>query len=278
MNGGIVCGVAYDNDMTVKHMFASTEEELEKFRSSKYVYSNMGGIFIKIKQYLIEGKKVLFTGTPCQVAYLKKYIGNEYSTNLFLMDIICHSTAKPRIFKLYIDYIEKKYNKKVTNINFRDKTNGWHNSHPTIFFEDGSSVIDTIFYYAFSLSAITREECFNCNYYGIDRVSDITIGDFWGVEKLQPEMDDNHGTSILIISTEKGKLLFDKIKSNLKLMEVQKENVLKYNHHEPTKKHKNYDKIQTMINDSNFISHLEKSIKKSFFDRLKSKIIRTLKK
>lgn len=276
--GGIICGVAYDKDMTVRHMFAFTEKEIEKFKGSKYVYSNFSGVFAKIKQFLAEGKKVLFTGTPCQVIALKRYIGEKDSKNLFLMDIICHSTSNPKIFKLYIEYLEKKYNNKVININFRDKTNGWHNSHPTIMFEDGTCVTDTLFYYAFSSNAISMPACFKCNYYGIDRVSDITIGDFWGVDKIMPEMDDNKGTSLIIISTLKGKYLFDKIKDKVKFMEIEKQNVLKYNHHEPAKKHKNYDKIQSMINNKNFMNYLEKSIKKSFFEKVKRKITKFFKK
>lgn len=275
---GLVCGVAYDENMVVRHMFATTEEEMQKFRNSKYVYSSIGGIFIKIKQYISEGRKVLFVGTPCQVDALKRYVGKENSENLILCDIICHGTPKPIIFKLYVEYLEKKFNKKINNINFRDKSLGWHKPQTVITFTDGSSAKDSIFFDAFDLNAIEREECYKCKYYKVDRVSDITIGDFWGVDKILPEMEDNIGTSLAIISTKKGKLIFDNIKSEVRYKEIKREEVIRYNHNKPIEKHKNYDKIQSKIGDKNFIKYLEKSIRLPFITRTKIKVKRILKK
>lgn len=274
---GIVCGVAYDENMVVKHMFATTEEEMQRFRTSKYVYSNIGGVFIKIKEYISEGKKVLFVGTPCQVDALKRYIGKENSENLILCDIICHGTPKPVIFKLYVEYLEKKFNKKVININFRDKSQGWHKPQTVITFSDGSTAKDSIFFDAFDVNAIEREECYKCNYYKIDRVSDITIGDFWGVDKLLPEMEDNIGTSLVITSTTKGKEIFDKVKNEIKYSEICKEDAIKYNHNKPIQKHRNYDKIHKKINDKNFIKYLEKYIKEPFLIRTRKKIVKIIK-
>lgn len=188
------------------------------------------------------------------------------------MDIICHSTSKPLIFKKYIQYLEDKYHKKVININFRDKTEGWHNSKPKVYFEDGSSIVDTVFYYAFSLGAISREECFKCTYYSIDRNSDITIGDFWGVDKFLPDMDDNKGTSVVIVSTKKGEELFEKIKNDINFKEIEKEKVLKYNHNKTAVKHKKYEKIQKKVNDDDFFEYLRKAIKLNIFERLHRRI------
>lgn len=250
--GGVVVGAEYNDQMEVVHGFALNREQVSKFKQSKYVRSNIVGVYPKIKSYLLENKIVMFTGTPCQVAGLLKFLGKKYD-NLITCDIVCHSNPSPKVFKKYIDFLEKS-NKKVSNIIFRDKSKGWHNPSVVVTFNDGTEYdnnqfMNDSFFRAFGYELISRPSCHTCEFAEKERVSDITFGDCWGIEKIIPNMDDNKGTSLIMVNTTKGQQMFEKISDKLDFKQFDRKDALIYNHHKPKKPN---------VNRGDFFAELDK--------------------
>ncbi len=237
-DGGCVVGVKYDSNMNVVYDIAETLEECKKFRGSKYVAPILGtGLREIIKEKLDNGVKVLFSGNPCQVAALKNYLGKKYD-NLFLVEIICHGVPSPKIFRKYISYLENKYESKVTNFEFRNKKNGWSTPTIKVSFENSNELFEIARYNnfnrAFLNNAICRPSCYNCEFTGNTTNSDIVIGDYWGIEKVMPELNKaNTGISLLMINTEKGIKMFDEIKDNLDCYESNFKDAFRANHKFP---------------------------------------------
>lgn len=270
--GGVVCGVAYDKNMKVCHMFAESFEEAKKFKSSKYVRSDNSEVYLRIKEYLNNGRQVLFVGTPCQVNGVKMFLGKDYD-NLILCDLICHSNPTPKAFEKYIEYLEKEHGKKIIDFNFRDKSVAWAGSNCKATFDDGTEKrVDNIYSTAFLAGAISHEACYSCEYAGMERVGDITIGDFWGVDTMYPEFYDSKGVSVVLLNSEKGKTFFECIKDKFKFQKIQREEVFRVNHHEPTKKHKSYDKLLNKIDSDDFISFMKKTFKVNFARKVVNKL------
>jgi coenzyme F420-reducing hydrogenase beta subunit len=218
-NKGVVFGCKYDSKMHVVHDSAETREGRDAFCGSKYVQSDTEGVFLKVRDILESGKKVLFTGTPCEVLALKKYLHKDYD-KLFTLDIVCHGVPSPQIFSEYINLIEQKRNDKIMGFKFRGKNSGWSKPTRTIRYSSGkieqSLLSSDPFNYLFQgMDAIERPSCFSCKFAGKERVSDITISDFWGIQEELPEMfNDNHGVSVLMVNTEKGKQLLSALDSD----------------------------------------------------------------
>lgn len=239
-NKGIVFGVKYDKKMKAIFSSAETLEALEKLKKSKYVEAEMGNIFKKIKNEVLSDRLVLFVGTPCQCMGLQKFMF-KVPKNLIICDIICHSNPSPKTFEKYIELIEKKYNKKLVNIDFRDKTNGWHKNSIKYYFEDNSFVLlnepkKDFFYKGFLGNYNSKLSCYSCQFSYRERISDITIADFWGIEFFDKEIDDNKGVSVILVNSIKGKNLLDKVKKDLNLYKKSIEEVMKHNHNRPIKK------------------------------------------
>ncbi|AWK53058.1 coenzyme F420 hydrogenase [Clostridium beijerinckii] len=221
-DGGIVFGVSmeYINGLlTPMHISINNINDLYKLQGSKYVQSYIGEVSCEVKRYLIEGKKVLFSGTPCQVAGLKAFLKRDYK-NLLTIDIICHGVPNIKFFQGYIKHLEKKLKGKIIKYKFRDKKKGWGLSGKVVYKTEVGKVKEKLIpcnvssYYSFFLSAdIYRENCYSCKYSSSHRPGDITIGDYWGVQKEHPEiMEENggilseiKGISCIIVNTEKGK-------------------------------------------------------------------------
>jgi len=199
-------------DLTVAHLRAVTEAGLAAFRGSKYVQSVTGDVYKRVKEDLSEGRKVLFSGTPCQVAALKQYLGKEYE-NLVCVDIICHSVPAPKIWKQYVNELQKRDSKKISEIVFRDKRNGWQQYCFCVKKEDGTEIAEkgreNAYMKAFIQGLSTRTSCYNCQFKGKKRVSDLTLGDFWGVENTYPEAYNPAGTSLVLVNSNKGQKLLD---------------------------------------------------------------------
>lgn len=236
--GGIVYGVGYADHFRVVHKRAVTKEERDEFKGSKYVQSDMGTIFRQVKQDLREGKIVLFSGTPCQTAGLNSYIGKKYRENLYIVDIVCHGVPSPYVWRDYLVYIEKKYKKKISAVNFRDKSEyGWNAHKESFILDDEKKIIPKQSPYTdlFYKHIMLRQSCSACHYCNTVRPSDITIADFWGWEKSAPEFNkDNKGISLLLINTVKGKLIFENIKSSLIYFSAKIENCLQPNLQQPS--------------------------------------------
>lgn len=234
-NGGYVCGAVYNKDLTVEHLVTNNIEDIEKLRQSKYIQSDLKNVFQEVKELLNNGDKVLFVGTPCQVAGLYKYLNKSYE-NLITIDFICLGVNSPIVYKKYIESLETKYNSKAISIQFKNKDFGWNTFHTKILFENGEVYYgkrnEDYFYKGFigKRSLYFRESCYNCSFRGFPRVADISLGDFWGVKKAY---DEDKGTSVVMLNSKKGENIFEVIKQELhfyksKLKDVEKGNPALY--------------------------------------------------
>lgn len=222
---GYICGAIYNKDWLVEHYISSDEKELDELRSSKYLQSDMNDNLKKIKDLLELGKKVLICGSPCQIAGLYNYLQNKEYENLYTCDFICRGMNSPKIFKKYIRDLEKKYNSTVKKIKFKNKTYGWHNFSTKIEFENGkkyigSRYIDSYMIGYLQYNAFVRPCCYDCKFKGLPRKSDITLADFWGIENINSKLDNDHGTSMILLNSEKGRQIFEKIKDKINYTEI----------------------------------------------------------
>ena len=211
-DGGYVIGADFDADMNIVHNVATTTQQRDRMRGSKYIQSDTTGIYDKIRLLLKEGKPILFTGTPCQAAAVRKCFPND--ENLYILDIICHGVPSLDVWKKYVEFIENKYHRKLTFYSFRDKSiSGWRGYSAKLTFDDGTVVshnnVTGSFIELFRYDVCLRPVCANCKFTSLNRQGDITIGDFWGIEKVLPEISDNKGISAVMINNSKGKMLFD---------------------------------------------------------------------
>lgn len=231
-DNGTVYGVTLDNNVA-KHVRINNEKDLYKIMGSKYVQSEIGDIFKYVKSDLDENKKVLFTGTPCQIEGLKSYLGSEYE-NLICISIICHGVPSPKVFKKHIEEKEKNENKKIGNVSFRDKTFGWHKFSMLYEYENNNQKIipfvDDIFMQGFLKNYFLRESCYNCQMrFEKKNSADIIIGDFWGIENVMPDIDDDKGVSAIIVNSEKGKNIWEKITDKVIFEKTTFNDILKAN-------------------------------------------------
>lgn len=221
--GGVVFGARFDESFSVVHGFVRTVDELSAFRGSKYVQSDIGNVYTECKVFLDSGLPVLFTGTPCQIAGLKAYLNKEYE-NLYLIDVICHGVPSPLLWKKYFSYRTGQENSPVQKISFRRKDFGWKRYSVAFTYKNTAEYRETLdrdFYMQLFLRNVClRESCYSCSFKTEHRCSDLTIADFWGVDKVCPEMFDDKGTSLVLVQSAKGKRLLKTIKFGLKIKEV----------------------------------------------------------
>jgi coenzyme F420-reducing hydrogenase beta subunit len=214
----IIFGAAFNEDMEVKHSCITGLKQMHRFSGSKYVQSDMGQCYRQAKEFLKDGKRVLFSGTPCQIAGLRSYLKKEYE-NLFCVDLICHGVPSPLVLRRYIEYQEKKKGKKIKHISFRDKTKyGW--LQPCIridftFSKKSSYTLaeDDLYGKSFLNNISLRESCYSCKFANSKRIGDMTIGDFWGAEIYYPEIKNKNGLSFVLVNTDKGRSIFNMINS-----------------------------------------------------------------
>lgn len=230
--GGVVFGATFDENWQLKHTYAENVEKLHIFRGSKYFQSTVGSTYTKVKEFLDSGRKVMFTGTPCQIEGLKAYLGKE-NDNLFTQDIICHGVPSPKVHRKYIEFLRKVLGiNKIKSIQHRAKKNGWKDFCTYIKFDNSEYIKshnDDPYMQAFLRNTSLRESCYNCQFKKKNRVSDITLADFWGIENVAPEMDDDKGTSLVIVNSEKGKQIFEQIKDKIIYKQVDFEEAIRYN-------------------------------------------------
>lgn len=216
-NAGVVYGAVYDNEWTVCHKRAAALSQLQEFRGSKYVQSDLRDTFKSVAADLKANKLVLFSGTPCQVAGLKKFLHKDY-TNLITCDLLCHGVPSPLVFKDYISLIQKKRRNMITNINMKDKTEGWGKQSLRIYYENNTSEQGTSLSYlwnkVFFSNLALRPSCYACKFVDYNRCSDLTIGDYWNINKFHPEFYNKDGVSIILIQTDRGFDIFNAIKEH----------------------------------------------------------------
>ena len=230
--GGVVFGVGFDEDFKVVHSYIDNKEELNRFRGSKYVQSKVGDTYERAKDFLEQGREVLFTGTPCQIGGLKSYLGKEYD-NLFCMDNICHGVPSPKVWNKYITYRENQANAVTKEINFRLKNEGWKTYSVYFSFDNDSEYRQInskdMYTRVFLKDICLRPSCHACEFKTLNRESDITLADFWGIQNMLPEMDDDKGTSLIFVNSEKGQLMLNKIKDDILYDEVDINKAVSYN-------------------------------------------------
>jgi len=207
--GGYVCGCVFNEDMKAIHICTNELNKVMLMCGSKYVQSELGDTFYQIKKLLLEGKKVLFTGTACQVIAIKRFLKKPYN-NLFTMDILCHGVPSPLYLKYYVDYLEKKHKGKLIHLEFRNKdVLGWGSEHRIYYkVRKNNKIIEArpkvpSYFCAFFWGINLRPSCYKCDYTGINRISDITIGDFWGYWPFFKKKFKD-GISIACVNTKKG--------------------------------------------------------------------------
>ena len=227
-NNGVIYGAAFDENLELKHIRVTSKEDVSPLRGSKYVQSSLAGIFIKLKEDISFGKKILFVGTPCQCAAVKTYFGQQ--ENLFLVDLVCHGVNSPGVFRKYIDFLEHKFNAKILTYSFRDKSFGWKLPLVKAKFSNGTVYSRYLpldpFYAGYRKLIYVRECCYSCKYAKQQRVGDITLGDFWGVPGKCFNFD---GVSLVLVNSSKGKWLFNKIKKRIEVCKLDIETAKKEN-------------------------------------------------
>lgn len=222
--GGYVSGAIYNEGFTGVHNYVSNNpDDLENLRSSKYLQSNAEGLFKEIKGLLVKGEKVLACGTPCQMAALRSFLRKDYD-NLIIVDFICRGVNSPKVYRAYLDSLEKKFGSKVVYVKAKNKELGWRNLTRKVTFENGQSyygvsLIDD-FRRGYHTNVFCRPSCYDCQFKEFPRISDITIADYWGIEKIDKNLDMNIGTSMMLLNSNKGIAFFEKVKDKLEYLET----------------------------------------------------------
>ena len=229
---GAVYGAAMPNPKEVKHIRVDIAEALDQLRGSKYLPSRIGDSYLQAEQDLKKGQLVLFTGTPCQIEGLYAYLGRKYE-NLISMDLICHGVPAPGVWEKYLGFRELTAESAVERVSFRSKQNGWDRYELTCEFAGKPPYRQAHqsdpFMQAFLNDLCLRPSCYQCGAKKINRISDFTAADFWGIQDVCPEMDDDKGTSLLLVHSEKGRAVFEEIRGNLCCREVDLQQALKHN-------------------------------------------------
>lgn len=229
--GGVVFGVQMDDKRRAMHSAVEEGDALKRLRGSKYIQSDVGDTYAQAESYLKQGRSVLYSGTPCQIAGLRAYLGKDYD-HLFCQDIICHGVPSPAVFEAYVDNLETKRGK-IKEIQFRDKSAGWRGYCVRCLFSSGKvykrRASDDAFMNGYLKNLFLRPSCHECHFKGYSRYGDITLADCWGAEKTVPELDDDRGVSLVLINSPKGKMLFQEICINANFRKVSREECLEDN-------------------------------------------------
>ena len=225
---GVIYGAAMQTDCTVKHIRAVSSFERDLMKNAKYVQSDMNDVYPLIAEDLNKDKMVLFSGTPCQVAGLYAYVNTKKinTTQLYTCDLVCHGVPSPKVWKDYVRYIKDKYGEEIRVANFRDKSFGWDSHCESFVLESGKKIVSRDYTDLFYEHIMLRPSCHKCHFANVNRVADLTLADFWGIEKNNPEFDDNKGVSLVLVNSDKGKMLFEKSTSELDFFECELKNCI----------------------------------------------------
>ncbi len=295
--GWKICGCIgyFKNEKYIaEHVLTNDYNIVEKMYGSKYVQSSISNALVDIKKGLLTGDKILFSGTPCQISALKGFLKKEYD-NLVTIEIICHGTPSQKMFNEYIDYYNKKNNCIITDFAFRTKEYGWNNVGYIKYKKRNSNVIKTkdlffnesSYYYLFEKGYFFRESCYKCPYAGESRIGDITIGDYWGFDKVHSDLlnkvNIHDGISCIMVNSIKGKRLIDSCGEEFLLFESSTENIKKYNRqlNSPTSRPDDLDKVLEEYNCHGYEAierFFKKKNKHHNIQVLKNRIKKILKK
>lgn len=283
---GVVFGAAFAEDFSVHHIKIEHPEELERLRGSKYVQSRMECTYQEAKHLLQAGRAVLFSGVACQIAGLKAFLGKEYD-NLYTVDVLCHGVPSPKVWQMYVRNQERHYGGKTTGVSFRDKRSGWKAYSVTMSFQNGGEYsaknAQNHYMRMFIGDVCLRPSCHSCRFKDIPRGSDLTIGDAWGIQKHMPDMDDDRGTSVVLVNSEKGRQLWAQVAPEMHVKQGQLHVLLPptADSRKPVRKHPNRKRFFAGLNQGADVEQLVKLTKKPLLRRLLSagkKCLKRLKK
>jgi coenzyme F420-reducing hydrogenase beta subunit len=250
-DGGVVFGAKFNEQWNVVHDYTEAIDGLDAFRRSKYVQSIIGDCFQQTKLFLTEGRKVLFSGTPCQIAGLKKFLRKEYA-NLLTVEVVCHGVPSPMIWRDYLDYKRARLAKStsttnespsITDISFRDKTHGWEKSMIKICYTAESPVLESnatpncemtpfskdLFMKGFLKNIYLRPSCYHCAARQGKSGADISLADYWGVQHLHPDIYDNKGTGLVLIYSERGARFYNSIANKIQYLKSSYDKAIMHN-------------------------------------------------
>ena len=250
LNSGVIYGAGFDSHFATIHKRSETKDKCSEFKGSKYTQSDINEIVKQVICDLKNGKTVLFSGTPCQIYCIKKVTPQRLQDKLITIDVICHGVASPKIWNEYLNFLENKEKNKITHVNFRDKEIfGWSGLHKESFtFSDG---IKRTYHYTFYQPYLLRPSCHRCPFSNLNRCSDITIGDFWGIDKIDKSFNPNDtGCSLVICNTSKGESILKDASKDLRIKEFNLKDCLQPNLLHPTEEDK-----KRAIFERDYIAH-----------------------
>ena len=251
-DGGTVYGCVLTDDFHAVHVRTDSRDGRNQMRGSKYIQSKMGDTYKKVQEDLNAKREVLFSGTSCQVAGLKHFLGKDYD-NLICIDIVCHGVPSPVDWDKYLRWQEHKNHGKVVKVDFRNKKDfGWKDHVETIWFDNGKNVSSPIFKNLFYGHMALRPSCYECPYKSIMHPGDITIADYWGIEKAAPEFDDNKGVSLVLVNNEKADSIFENVKIELKWKSTRIEDSMQPPLKAPFPKPEGREQFWNDVNDKSF--------------------------
>lgn len=288
-DGGVVFGATYNSENKVVHQSVVAADDIVTLQGAKYVQSELRDTFIEAEETLKAGRKVLFSSTPCQIAGLKKYLAKDYE-ELLTVDLVCHGVPSPLAWESYLEYRKEKDKQEevADKINVRSKETGWSRYAYSVeyCYKNGyvyqkPSAQDP-YMRAFVSNMTLRPSCNECHFKGVKRCSDFTLGDFWGIWDIKPEMDDNKGTSLVIIHSEKGKEYWKKIEESCVSISVSEEESYKENPSmmAPASVHPDRDELLQKLNEQSFsiveerLPEIKEWKKPSLLKRVVRKILR----
>ena len=290
--GGLVFGAAYNDTNQVIHRSIEKISDISYLQGAKYVQSELKDTFIEAEKVLKVGRKVLFSGTPCQIAGLKSYLGKEYD-NLLTVDLICHGVPSPLAWDKYLEYRKEKdgQDEKAHRINLRSKVSGWSYYAYSVDFQYKNGDVyqkkngEDPYMRAFVSNMTLRPSCNECDFKGMERCSDFTLGDFWGIWNIKPEMDDNKGTSLVVVHSDKGREYWEKIKEACISQQVTAEDSYRENMSmmKASPVHPERDEVLEQLNEKSFdvveekLPELKAWKKPTLIQRIASKIKRMFK-
>ena len=230
---GVIFGAAFEPDFSVSHRYAENEQEASAFCGSKYLQSRIGNAYREAKTFLEQGRYVLFSGTPCQIVGLRSYLGRDYE-RLVTMDIICHGVPSPAVWQKYVQERAERdsYGQLPVEVSFRTKASSWSKFSMRFTYREKEYCVpyyEDSYMRGFLRNLYLRPSCHQCIAKGVRRVSDITVADFWGVQQVCPEMDDDRGVSIVFLHSEKAKHMWSDISKTLRDMPVDVESAVQKN-------------------------------------------------
>lgn len=281
---GYVGGAVFNEDFSVRQYISNNKEDLVRIRSSKYLQSSLEGFFKQVRELVRKGENVLVCGSPCQMAALRSFLRKDYD-NLIIADYICRGTNSPKVWRKYLDSFEERYGSKVVYCKAKSKEYGWRNLTQKVILENGKHVYETKDQSNYTKGYLQtgvycRPSCYDCKFKGYPRISDITLADFWGIEKVNTSMEKNLGTSLVMVNSKKGEAYFEKVKKRINYVEVSFKSIESGNPslNKPLSSAK-VDRKQFFedLDNMSFLNIAQKYILKDNKEGIKSKMKRMLK-